>query len=165
MLVAATCAAAAYMAVSRQQARWHLTVWTVVALLFALLAVLRFLALEEMLRDSLRLALVMEGTYDERRSVQRPLVAALIVLAAAAAGWFSVRVLRGIRGRRNIAAVAAGLAASIMVFLVTLRLISLSPVDALLYGAFKLNWIVDIGSSMIACGCALTYWQVVGSRR
>lgn len=165
VLVAACCMLAAIMAASRQQMRWHWIVWGAVALLFVLLSAARVLALEETLRDTFRLALVMEGSYGERRSVQRPLVAGLIIIAAAVAGWLTVRVLRGVNGRRNIAAVGAALAAAAMVFLVALRMISLSPVDKLLYGPVKLNWIIDIGSSVIACGCALVYWRVVGDRR
>ena len=46
-----------------------------------------------------------------------------------------------------------------------LRLISLSPVDALLYGPIKLNWIVDLGLGLSVVVSALAYVRIVGSRR
>ena len=164
VIVAACCVLAAVTAAGQRQIPWHLRSWLVVGLLFVVLAAARVLALEEVLRVDLRQALYAEGTYEQRRSVQQPLVAAIIVLAAAGAGWWVNRFWRKARGRRNIAAMLALTCSAAMIFLVVLRLISLHAVDALLYGPVKLNWIVDIGSSLTVIGAALVYWRVVRGR-
>jgi len=67
----------------------------------------------------------------------------------------------GLRGRRNVARLAAVLAACAMLFLMALRAISLHPIDALLYGPLKLNWIVDLGASFLVLGSAIHYTRIV----
>lgn len=164
VLVAACCGLAAMTANRKRQMPWHLRSWLFVALLFLVLAAFRVLALEEILRVDLREALYSEGTYEQRRDFQKPLVAGIIVLGSALAGWWVYRFGRTVRGRRNIAAMIALTCSALMIFLMALRLISLHAVDALLYGPAKINWILDIGASVAVIGAALVYWRVVRAR-
>lgn len=163
-LVALACILAAATAGRQGQMSWHWRTWALVAVLFILLAVLRVLAVEDALREHLRMMLYMEGTYEERRSFQRPIVASVVVVGATLAAWWFFQIARSIRGRRNIVTMIARVCAAVMMLLLTLRLISLHAIDAALYGPAKLNWIIDIGATLLALGCALAYWRIVGCR-
>ena len=147
-----------------RQARWHLQVWLLLAAFFLVLAVLRGLGIEDMWQSELRAMMKADGAYQNRRDVQRPLAAGVIAFAGLAAFIWSYRGFRNIRGRRNVAVMVAGASAFVMIALVALRLISLHPVDALLYGSVKLNWIIDIGSSLVVLGAAGYYLRVVSQR-
>lgn len=163
-LVAACCVLAARASIKHRQMSWHSRGWILVAVLFIVLAVFRVVGIEEMLRADLRLALHVEGAYEERRTFQRPVVAAIIMIGSAMAGWWIFRVARAVKGRRNIAAVLAFSNAALMIFLLVLRLVSLHAVDAILFGPAKINWIVDIGSSLIVMASAMVYRRVVSER-
>ena len=156
---------------SRPGIGWHARVWAGRAVIFALLALFRFIGLEEFIRDALRDWLRSQGNYEARRTIQRPIAAGLIVVAAAAAAiifYRAAQVLRkagALHGRRALAAMIGFACTAAMIILVVLRLISLSPIDALLYGPLKLNWIADIGLTLAAMGAALFYVKVARSRR
>ena len=161
------CAAVIAMLTARRnrQQKWHVRGWLMLALLFLVLAIMRILDVEDLLREELRETLRSQGSYGERRGFQRPLAAGVLAIAALVGFWWFYRTARTIRGRRNVA-VTIGLAnGAAMVLLVMLRLISLSPVDALLYGPIKLNWIVDLGLGLSVVVSALAYVRIVGSRR
>ncbi len=134
------------------------------AVLFGLLAVLRLLNFEELLRYELRQFLLATDAYENRRGIQGPIVMAIVVLAGAAGFFWIFKRFRAARGRRNLAVIVAQAAGFAMVGLVALRTVSFSALDSLLFGPLKLNWIGDIGASVTVAGCATYYaWIVVTS--
>lgn len=151
-------------AISHRQISWHVATWGMIAVLFLTLAMMRMFAFEDLLREELRLALRVEGTYDDRRALQGPLFAALFVVAAVITGVWFYHVSRTIHGRRNIATMIAAGCALGMIFLVLVRIVSLHSVDYLLYGPFKLNWIIDLGASVAVMACGVYYWRVVSGK-
>jgi len=165
VLVVCACLVASGSGFRFRQQVWHVRVWLILAVLFALLAALRISNLEEIWRDELRIFLRADAVYDGRRNFQRPIAATIIAILAAATFFGAYRFVRVARGRRNIAAIAAAAGGLVMTGLLALRLISLSPVDALLFGPLKLNWILDIGSSVLILGAAVYYTRLIRSRR
>ncbi len=165
LVVAAVAAAAAVEALRHRQITWHLIVWGIIAALFIGLALVRIYGLEEMLRGDLRMILYDERTYEERRSLQKPLFAIVCVIAATMACGLAYFLARGVRGRRNIAAmIAIGCTGGLM-FLAALRMVSLHSVDALLYGPMKLNWFADLGMTIAVLACAIRYCLIVRRRQ
>jgi len=79
----------------------------------------------------------------------------MAVGAAIFAAWF-YRTVRKRRSRPGIAVMVALGSAGGMIFLLMLRMVSFHPIDRLLYG-LKLNWVVDIGTSLAVLGAALYY--------
>lgn len=165
VLVVAACVLATSSAIRERQQAWHIRTWLALAALFAGLVLMRLFDVEEVLRDALRDFLRYEHSYGERRNFQRPIASAIIALAALGAFVWFYRATRAIRGRRNIAAMAALAGGSAMVVLIILRLVSLSPVDSLLYGPLKLNWIGDIGLSVLVLGAGAFYSRIVRAAR
>lgn len=161
VMVATACAAST--AVRHRQQPWHMRGWITLTILFAILFASRIFDAEALLRDALRGYLRLEGVYSERGEWQRPVAAVVIVLAATAGFWGFIRFGRRIRGRRNIAVMSAIFSGLAMLTLVALRIVSLHPVDALLYGPFKLNWFADIGLSGVIGLAAITYVRIVRS--
>lgn len=145
---------------------WHMRTWIFAAALFLAIATLRVFAVEDALREMLRLSLRTGDHYAERRGFQSAIVAAILFVGAMLAGWRYYRVARMIRGRRNIATTIARGCALAMILLLALRLISLHAIDAMLYaGPVRLNWIIDIGASLLVMGSAIAYWRIVRSSR
>lgn len=163
-VVALACMAACGTATTSAQPRWNRNVWLALAILFVVLIVLRGLGIEEWLRQYLRDLLRSGGNYEARRTLQGVIASLVLLVVAALAGWWLLRSARRMRGRRNMATVAALVAGGAMVFLVLLRLISLHMIDQALYGAFKLNWVVDIGSSVVVLIAAVAYVRLVRAR-
>lgn len=147
-----------------RQARWHVIVWSAMALLFVALAAMRVFALEELLRGELRELLRGRGAYDDRREFQGPIFAVLFVTAAFLGGFWAYRTSRTISGRRNIATAIAIACGCMLILLNLLRIVSLHSVDMLLYGPLKLNWIIDLGASATVLACGVYYWRVVTGR-
>lgn len=164
LLASFVAAAGLFGALRFRQAGWHVRTWLLIVILFAALAALRGLGLEDFWQDALRNMMRADGAYQDRRAFQRPLAAGVIAAAGLIAFLWVYRGFRSVRGRRNVAVMVAAASAFVMIALVALRLISLHPVDALLYGPFKLNWIIDIGTSLIVLGASLTYLRVVIQR-
>ncbi len=165
-LVVAGTAIAAWLAAGwRSQVRWHRVAWGIIAALFVGFAVTRFYGLEDWVRGDLRMMLYADQTYEERRSFQKPLFAIVFMVAAAIVGGLIYFLARGVRGRRNIAALVAIGCTGGLVFLLALRLVSLHSVDALLYGRFKINWFADLGMTAAVWACAVRYCLVVRSRQ
>ena len=163
-LVLLACTAAAMTAKDLRQPSAHVRLWLFLAVFFFALAVLRVLAVEEWLRDSLRAWMRESGSYRDRRELQAPLAAGLVCILAVVAGWYLFAWARGLRGRRNVIQGICLFAALMMLFLITLRLTSFHAVDVLLYGPLKLNWVVDLGTSLMVLVGAIQYIRVVRAR-
>ncbi|OBV11221.1 hypothetical protein I603_1629 [Erythrobacter dokdonensis DSW-74] len=126
-----------------------------------MLIALRMLEVEEWLRSTLRASLRASGEYGQRRDLQAPLSAAIIALAGIGTLGLIYRKTRNLRGRRNVARLVSVIAALAIIFLIALRLASLHAMDALLYGPLKLNWVVDLGSSLVVMIAAIQYIRLV----
>ena len=138
--------------------------WLGLAALVLVLIAMRGVAVEELWRTSMRQYFRAEGGYADRRSMQSLLIVAIVLAGCALTGAIIYRWARLLRGRRNYARMIAVLAGLAMVLLVSLRLASLHSIDALLYGAPKLNWIIDIGASFAAMAAAVGYVRLVRAR-
>lgn len=147
------------------QQPWHLRSWLFLFAFLVILIVMRSVGVEEFLRDQWRSAFVSAGRYDNRGEWQRILVAVLFVIATAVGSWLFYRTARTIRGRRNIAVMAALFCALAIVVLIAVRMVSLHAVDALLYGPLKLNWFADIGLSGSIAVAAIYYIAIVKYRK
>jgi hypothetical protein len=152
---------AAGVAFVRRQQPWHVRAWLLLAALFAGLMVMRFYGLEEALRDNLRFELVNDGLYEDRRSFQRPVAAVVVVLIALGAFAWIYNGFRTVHGRRNVSVLIACASAFTMIGLVAMRIVSLSPVDQVLYGPLKLNWIADVGTSIAVLASGAYYARLV----
>lgn len=163
-LVLLACVGAVLTARQHRQPASHWWTWSALALLFAVLMAVRLGGFEEWLRATLREAMRAEGDYHERRSIQAPIVAAILVVAGIGTFGFLYGATRRLAGRRNLARLVAVVASTAMMFLIALRMASLHMIDALLYGPVKLNWVVDLGASLTVMGAALSYTQLVRRR-
>lgn len=157
VLVSAT---AWFTALRRKQQPWHARCWLLLAVFFVLLLLSRYFQLEEILRDALRASLRSSNEYGHRRDFQRPLVAAIVGIGALVACWWFYKLARTVRGRRNFAVMAGLVGAFGMAFLISLRMVSLHAIDALLYG-LRLNWVADIGLSLMVAAAAAFYVRLV----
>ena len=162
--VALAAMAACGTAASSGQPPWNRNVWLVLAAVFVVLIASRGFGIEERIHDSLREAARDQGSYEGRRSVQGIVVALVLTAAGAAGFWWLYRASRALRGRRNVATLVALVAGAAMVCLVVLRTISLHMIDKVLYGPFKVNWIGDIGISLIVLSAAVYYIRLVRAR-
>ncbi len=115
--------------------------------------------------ETLRELIRHEDRYSERRSFQKPLVAALLLIGAGTAVVFIYRARQLAKGRRDVAVLMAVAGGGMMAGLIAIRIISLSAVDRLLYGPLKLNWVLDIGSTIAVLAAAGYYITVVTGRR
>lgn len=147
-----------------RQPRWHRRTWVVIALIFAVFAVMRVVGLEDILRDALRAMLRIEDVYGNRRALQRPLAVAAIITLSVITGFVYFRQYFAVKSRRNIALLSATVSALLMALLMALRIISLHQIDTVLYGPLKLNRVLDIGASLIVLGSALSYLRSLRRR-
>ncbi|RJY09464.1 hypothetical protein [Aurantiacibacter aquimixticola] len=162
--VAACAAGAAWTAITERQMRWHFRFWCIIAIIFTLLILLRAYGFEEATRDTLRTYLKASDLYASRRVFQRP-AAAFLVISIAGAGILAVRYLAVRNSGRRDVLVSVSLTCSVLsLALLLLRILSLHSIDFLLYGPLKLNWVFDIGSSVLAAGSALAYIRRVRGR-
>lgn len=157
VVVALVCVWAAGAAAEPGAPSWHRSFWAALTLAFALMVLIRVLALEEPMRDFLRDILKAQIDYDDRRSVQRSAMIFVGVPGVALAIWLARKAWRGSRRRRDVAVKLAGAASFAFVGLWALRFISLHAIDDFLYGPLKLNWSGDIGASLAILGCAFVY--------
>lgn len=146
------------------QATWNRNAWLVLAVLFVVLIALRAVGAEDLIRDAMRTELRSEGNYDARRFVQGLIVSIVLVVVSGIGFYWAYRLSRRSRGRRNQATLAALAAGAVMIFLVVLRIISLHMIDSLLFGPLKLNWVGDIGASLVVLGSAFYYVKLVRKR-
>lgn len=155
---------AAWRARASRHAPRHVRLWLLVALVFSLLALSRMAMAEDALHEWLRGQFEGMALYDRRRALQLPL--ALLTMAAAFAGllWWLATWRRNSGRRRERMIHLARLALAVMGALVMLRVISLHATDGLLHGGVRLNWWLDIGSSLLAGLAALRYASMTGVR-
>lgn len=164
LVVLAGCMAA-YIAARRfSQPSSHWRTWALVAIGFLVLALLRLVGFEDAAREALRHLLALEGSYDNRRSFQRPVAAGILAVASAMVALGLMRQWQLARGRRNVAVVIALAGLTVMVAMLGLRLVSLHQIDMLLYGPLKLNWVMDLGASVTVLGAAVMYVRYVSQR-
>ncbi|MCK0127199.1 hypothetical protein [Erythrobacter sp. F6033] len=155
---------AAISAITFKQRTADILVWLGIALMFVALIGLRIFDVENLVRDELRTIIIGDGLYDDRRDYQR-WIAAIVLLLSSLVGIFAfVKRMRGNHGRRELTITIGIGACAAMVLLIVLRLISLHSIDALLYGPVKLNWIGDLGLSVLVAASALYYVKLVRSR-
>lgn len=164
LLVVLACLFASATAYQARQLPAHWQTWLILAIVFVVLAAMRFYAVEELLRDNLRAYFRAQGAYGDRRSIQAPLVAMLLAIVALAGFAVLYRWSLILHGRRNGARMVAVVAAIGMLFLMALRLASLHAIDALLYGPLKLNWLIDLGASVTVLAAAVYYVRLVRVR-
>lgn len=162
LLVVGACLAAQNAARNSSRPRGERLAWLLIAVLFVLLAVSRWLNIEARLHDFVREAMRSDGLYDGRREVQAPLAAAAVV-AVAGLVWLlaSSRPHKGedrLVRRSNLARIGA----AAMIGLVGLRLISFHNLDAILY-RLRLNWFADMGATALVAVCAVSYVAVARS--
>lgn len=165
VVVLGLCLFAAVTAQQYRQPFAHIRTWVVIALLFGCLALMRIGNIEELLRIMLRNELRDDGDYAGRRTVQQPLVVAAMMVFAGLFLWGLWRQWRAAHGRRNMALFVAVAAVGAMMFVIALRIVSFHSTDYVLYGPAKLNWILDIGSSLTVLATAGYYVRRVRSRR
>ena len=164
LVVLAACVAGSLAARKFRQPADHWRTWAIVAIGFLALALVRIAGFEEAAREALREMLALEGTYESRRSFQRPLAAGLLAIISAAVALGLLRQWYLARGRRNVAVVVGLAGLAVMVMMVGLRIISLHQLDTLLYGPLKLNWIIDLSTSVTVLGAAVMYIRYVSQR-
>lgn len=134
--------------------------WWAMTSLFGLLIALRVFDVEHAIPEMMRKLARTDNVYDERRDLQNPLVATILIAGFAALALMMYRQLS--RGKRHPAArmvLVSQVAAGGLVVLIMLRLISLHAVDALLYrgGPLRLNYILDFGASLAVAWSAWNY--------
>ena len=163
-LVALAAMVACGTAAKNGQPGWNRNVWFALAMMFVALVVWRGLGIEDALREWMRGQLRAEGSYSGRYLVQGIIVSIVAAMALFGGLWAARRSAGLLRGRRNIATVAALAAGAAMAVLIALRLISLHLIDGALYGPLKLNWFGDIGSSLAVLIAAIYYVRLVRAR-
>ncbi|MEM9310795.1 MAG: hypothetical protein AAGA34_05050 [Pseudomonadota bacterium] len=165
-LVALSCVWAANSAARVRARSWHWRGWVALVILFLVLFILRVTMAEDVLRNSLRTILRASEAYDNRRDWQALVVAGVGLVVAGLAAWLSYRALQGSRRRPDVALMLALAAGFAMIGLVVLRLVSFHWVDRVLNGPLKLNWLGDIGSSLVVLGAASFYvWLMRFAKR
>ena len=134
---------------SRQDLPWGGgRLWLLLALLFAFLIASRLLMFEDFARQILRDVLVTDGAYAGRRQWQ-----ALLSVFAALGFIVGIGWIWRMRNRRREGArwlMLGRMAALAMLGLIVMRLISFHAIDGLLYGRLHLNWVEDLGASLLA---------------
>jgi len=164
-VVTVFCGWALWTAQPLREPKWHRIAWFALAILFAVMAGSRILGVEEMIRDTLRTAMREEGRYADRRQIQAVVVSTAILSIAAVAAFWAWRTGRHLRGRRNQTIIVAMAAGASLVVLMSLRIVSLHAIDRLLYGPIKLNWVADVGASLVVAIAAIVYVKRVRSLR
>lgn len=164
LAVSAGCLFAASLGARSRQLPAHWRLWAVIGIAFIGFAALRWTGIERELGDALRGYLVSEGSYDERRALQRPLAAGLVAVVGVVIALGLMRQWRLARGRRDLALIAGQAGLFAMAALLGMRLVSLHAVDKLLYGPLKLNWVIDIGASLTVLAAALFYMRLIRQR-
>lgn len=155
LTAAAACARASAVVCRLPQHRGESAVWGLIAALFSGLAILRLSRGEALATEHLRTLVRLGGLYDHRWSMQAPVAALIIFVGAVGAAWLLALLARR---RLQVSSMArwASAAATGMVFLVVVRVVSFHPIDRLLYGSrLHLNWILDIGGTLTVVGAAL----------
>ena len=158
------CIYAAAVASRSRQGPVHIRTWVGVCLVFSVLALSRFLGIEQAATEFLREYMRDSGLYDVRRSWQAPVVAIVTMIAGALGLVLVHRFVERQHGRRNHARSVALIASCVMAVLVALRLASFHAVDSVLFGPLKLNWVIDLGATIAVIAAAGYYARIVRQR-
>ncbi len=147
----------------------HNGLWLVAALGMLGLSAIRFLALEDVLRGELRLAMASMDIHETRSAFQIPAVAIVCALGLALI-WFALRRLRTKRASKlEISVVVGKLALIGLIVLLSLRIVSFHAVDTILFtrflGPIRLNWILDIGLATALASAALGFASISRNMR
>ncbi|WP_421883296.1 hypothetical protein [Novosphingobium sp.] len=148
--------------------RWHRTVWIVAIALFVGCAASRLLGIEEGARQLLRGELRDEHIYAERREYQAAIASGIIIAAGIASVVGAAKLIRsGVLRSSGLSRIAlmAGLACAGMALLIVVRVVSLHMLDVLLYRGPRLNWIIDIGATVMTGALAWLYTARAGRQR
>ncbi|WP_372730995.1 hypothetical protein [Novosphingobium sp.] len=160
LLIGGLCLNAAAIAVRSGRPGAESAWWVLCAMLFLALIALRLSGLEEHFRTLTRNLLRQDGIYEMRRDAQAPL-SVLVILGTAGLVALMARLhLKTRRGSPLRFIAHARLAVAGLCGLIILRVISFHSVDGLLYGPAKLNWLIDLGSSLITGWCAYRYGRI-----
>lgn len=151
--VAVACCFAVRNAMSHGSRRF----WMVAGAFFFVLAVLRASGIEYAITDALREHLYREGAYESRREFQRPLAAGAFVLICAALYLFYLKRPAPKAGVRDWSKFWAMIAITVMAGVILMRLISFHELDRLLYGPVRMNWVLDIGSTLVVAASAVRF--------
>lgn len=142
----------------------HVSNWLMIAVFFVVLMAMRGLAIEDWTEASLRRALKTGQIYEERREMQAALAAGLASVSVIAAGFAARIAIKNIQDRCDVILLVANAASLAMLALVGLRLLSYHTIDALLHG-LRLNWVIDIGSTVAVALCALLYLRLARRKK
>lgn len=140
--------------------RWQARVWLAASGLFFVCAISRQFGLEEAFRVSLRGELRSDQLYEIRRDYQSVFASAIILTATAISTAVIAALVRsGLMRRRGLSrtTILAVIACAAMLLLILVRLVSLHLLDSLLYRGPRLNWFVDIGTTLAVIGLARHY--------
>lgn len=147
---------------------WHRMVWLIGCVLFVACAVSRLFGIEEALRQLLRGELRDEHLYAERREYQAAIASGIIIAAGIASVVGAAKLFRsGVLRSSGLSRIAlmAGLACAGMALLIVVRVVSLHMLDVLLYRGPRLNWIIDIGATVMTGALAWLYAAQAGRQR
>lgn len=134
--------------------------WLACAAFFGLLAFVRLLDVENRTRETLRAISRGMGEYEDRGTVQVPLVGVTLILALALAILAGRSWMRRRSSRSDRLLLLGQMAVLGFLPLYALRIISLHQVDRILYGgSLRLNWTLDLGLAALAAGSAMLYVQ------
>jgi len=158
------CWAAGFVAVNNKQSSDQVRNWLLIALMFFGLILSRALDIEEGLRQGLRNSLLEQKTYADRRDIQRPIAAGMIMFGTLIGVRMIYHFVQHTGSRLCMAVAVATFAALAMLLLLALRIVSLNAVDAVLFGPLKVNWITDIGASVFVIAAALYYVRLLLAR-
>jgi hypothetical protein len=164
VIVAACAWQAGRVAKAKRQQPWHRNAWTLIVVFFFFLIASRMFGLEELLRAELRDVLKAQDFNEDRRTLQGPVIAVLIMAVAALGMLASYWISQRLSGRRNIAVAVAIGACGVMGATIAMRTVSLHALDRLLNGPLKLNWVGDIGASLAVIVAAVMYARIVSGR-
>lgn len=156
LLVSLACLAAARSQARQARSKRMAAEWALVAVFFLLLAVSRVFLIEDSAELLLREFLHRSQGYENRRPVQMMLTVAIVIIGFMTILLFGNSLSRIIRqqDQDRMLLKLVYLACFVMVLLIGARVVSLHAMDAVLYGPLKINYFVDIGSSLAVLICA-----------
>lgn len=163
LVIAAVATLASWQATAQRQVEWHRWGWAMVSGLFLAFALMRIFEIEDLLRSELRRTLRFMNFYESRHGLQKPIVVIVYAIAVGLLGIIYF-LIGNVRGRLDIASLAAIGCTGFMMILITVRIVSLHSIDELLYGPFKLNWLADVGFSLSVLASAICYVMAVRAR-
>lgn len=136
--------------------------WLAIAAVFVGLIALRGFLIEDWIEQTIRQLIRDTGGYNERRRYQA--VIAIVMSGLALVVLFvGYRSFVRVRCRSDMILFFANAACVAMIGLIAFRMLSLHAVDRVLYD-FKVNWVIDIGTTIVVAGCAVVFARSVKSQ-